>query len=350
MDYTWRRENVFFRLRVAGLSNLAVKYDAAVFGSHFSVLGDDPGATKIPFDSMGDKVELFLIRSHPVAAQPAKFERVGRDWLRYAPTYYRHHFIELKGTFDEYLAKFSSKTRATLKKKVKRFAELSGGKLDFAEFRRPEEMEAFLREARAVSALSYQERLLDCGIPQGEGFLDKLKGWAAEDNVRGYVLRKDGAPVAYLCCPVQEGVVNYDWCGYDPQWRSHSPGTVLFYKMLESLFAEKRHRLFDFTEGDSAHKELFATGSTMCADLWYFRRTPRNLAVVNGFAAAREAIKWANATLDRYNLKGRVRAMIRRGKGGAPEAPAAAGAPAGGESAPAGGAPAGRDSASAAEG
>lgn len=338
MDYTWRREDVFFRLRVAGLSNLAVKYDAAVFGSHFSALGTDPGETKIPFDAMGD-VELFLIRSHPVAAQPEKFERRSRDWLRYAPTYYRHHFIELNGTFDEYLAKFSSKTRATLKKKVKRFAELSGGKLDFAEFTRPEEMETFLREARAVSAVSYQERLLDCGIPQGDAFLDKLKGWAANDGVRGYILRQDGTPVAYLCCPVHDGVVDYDWCGYDPTWRSHSPGTVLFYKMLERLFAEKKHRLFDFTEGDSAHKELFATGSTMCADLWYFRRTPRNLAIVNGFAAAREAVKWANATLDRYNLKGRVRAFIRRGQGGAPEAPAA------GTAAPAGG-----DSASAAEG
>lgn len=316
MVHTWQIENMLLRLRVPGLSWVAVKYNAAVFKSHFLVLGTDPDQTKIPFDAMRDKVELFVIRSHPVGAPPPKLAQHSREWLRYAPTYYRHHFIELKGSFDEYLAKFSSKTRGNLKKKVKRFAELSGGQLDFTEYKRPEQIETFYREACAISALTFQQRLLACGIPQGDAFLARLKAWAAEDRLRAYVLRTGGAPVAYLCCPIEDGVVLYEWCGYDPAFRNYSPGTVLFYKMLERLFAERRFSLFDFTEGDGAHKELFATGNTMCSDLWYFRRTPRNAAVVTGFAAAHEATRWANAALDRYNLKGRVRAFIRWGRSG----------------------------------
>jgi CelD/BcsL family acetyltransferase involved in cellulose biosynthesis len=91
-------------------------------------------------------------------------------------------------------------------------------------------------------------------------------------------------PISYLFCSAQAEVLLYRHFGYDPEFGRWSPGTVPQYLALERLFAEGRFRLFDFTAG--AHKQFFSTGSTRCADLYFFRRTPRNLLLLGLHAGA----------------------------------------------------------------
>ncbi len=81
---------------------------------------------------------------------------------------------------------------------------------------------------------------------------------ASTDSVRAYVLFLHGKAVAYLCCPVVNGVLLYSYLGYDPKHADLSPGTVLQYLVFESLFEEKRFRAFDFTEGQGEHKSSSA--------------------------------------------------------------------------------------------
>src|SRR3546814_12668167 len=73
-------------------------------------------------------------------------------------------YASLEDGFDAYLASFSGKSRSTLKRKLRKLAERSGGILDIRSFRAPEDVDAFHRDARGVSAKSYQGRLLAAEI------------------------------------------------------------------------------------------------------------------------------------------------------------------------------------------
>jgi CelD/BcsL family acetyltransferase involved in cellulose biosynthesis len=190
---------------------------------------------------------------------------------------YRRWFANLDQSFDAYLAGFSSKSRSTLKRKVRKLAERSGGTLDLRCYRTPAAIDEFHRHARAVSALSYQERLLDYGLPDGEAAVAEMRDLAARDAMRGWILFLDGRPASYLYAPSDGATLIYAYLGYDPRFADLSPGAVLQIEAMRALMAERRFRLFDFTEGEGQHKKLFATGEVECVDLLLVRPTAGNL-------------------------------------------------------------------------
>ena len=209
------------------------------------------------------------------------------------------------------MAKFSAKTRSTLKRKLRKFQELSGGVIDWKAYRAPGEISAFLPLARGVSAKTYQERLLNAGLPGTPQFKEEALSRAARDAVRAYILFLHGRPVSYLYLPVEDGSVIYAYLGYDPEVAEHSPGTVLQLLAMESLFAERRFTAFDFTEGAGQHKELFATRVEHCLDVLILRRT-LSTAMLSAAHAGFIRIEAALARLlDRLGLRQRLKALLR---------------------------------------
>ncbi len=235
-------------------------------------------------------------------------------FIRLVRAQYRRFVVDLTGTFEDYESRFSAKTRATLRRKVRRFADLSGGSLKWRVYRTPEEAEDFHATARLVSSTTYQEKLLGAGLPDSEAFRAETKRLARRGAMRGYVLFHGDRPVAYVYCPIVDCAVIYQYVGYDPEYREHSPGTVLQYLLLQSLFRERRFTLFDFTEGEGAHKELFSTGSVRCADLYFFRPSPKNVALIGLEAALASASRSAVALLKTLHLHRTVKALIRFGR------------------------------------
>ncbi len=213
---------------------------------------------------------------------------------------YPRHYASLRGGFDAYLAGFSGKTRSTLKRKTRKLADRSGGTLDFRSYSRPEQVEEFYRHARAVSARTYQERLLDAGLPEGEGALAEMRDLAARGEMRAWLLFLDGRPISYLYAPADGDTLIYAYLGYDPDHAGLSPGTVLQLEAMRELMTEGRFRIFDFTEGEGQHKRQFATGSVDCVDLLLLRPGPGNIAVgltLTGFDAAVAGAKRVLAAL-----------------------------------------------------
>ena len=224
---------------------------------------------------------------------------------------YPRFFAALDGGFEAYLTGFSAKSRSTLKRKVRKLAERSGGTLDLRCYRTPDEAEEFHRHARAVSALSYQERLLDSGLPEGEQALAELRARAADDAMRGWILFLDGRPISYLYAPADGTTLIYAYLGYDPAHADLSPGTVLQFEAMRQLMNEGRFRLFDFTEGEGQHKRLFSTGEVECLDLLLLRPTLSNLLAASSLAAFDGAIAVAKRTLA-YPAFGRMLRRLRR--------------------------------------
>lgn len=205
---------------------------------------------------------------------------------------YTRFYADLAIGHDAWLAALSGSARSTLKRKGRKAAAAG---IEVRAYRTPDELAAFYPLARAVSAKTYQERLLDAGLPGDAASVARLQMLAAADGVRGWLLLIGGEPAAYLCCTAQGSALRYDYVGHDPALNDLSPGTVLQAAAMEALFADRFAR-FDFTEGEGQHKRLFSTGGVDCVDVLLLRPTLANrmtLAALTGFDGAMARAKRA---------------------------------------------------------
>jgi CelD/BcsL family acetyltransferase involved in cellulose biosynthesis len=223
---------------------------------------------------------------------------------------YRRHYIDMGTSFADYMARFSGKTRSTLRRKAKKLAEETGG-YTITEHRTPAAIEAFLAVALPLSAKTYQARLLDAGLPDSPAARQAMLEAAEDDRMRAFLLHAAGQPVAYLSLPVVGETLVYAHLGYDPDHARLSPGTVLQMDALERLFAESRYRWFDFTEGDGAHKAMFGTHSIGCSSLVLLRPTLANRALLVSRGAFDAGVAQAKALATRSGALARIRAGLR---------------------------------------
>jgi CelD/BcsL family acetyltransferase involved in cellulose biosynthesis len=263
-----------------------------------------------PADPLAAGSQGYLVRGLPVAEALSPIGMAG-DYLRYVQLQYRHCVIDFRSSFEVYQKKFSSKTRATINRKVRKYAEHSGGTLSWKTYRTVEDLREFLPLAREVARKTYQEKLLDAGIPESEWFVREMEALASQDQVRAYILFDRQRPVSYLYCPVDDGTLIYAYLGYDPDYMKLSVGTVLQWLAVEQMFGEGRFRYFDFTEGESDHKRLFATHETLCVNVLFLKNTLRNRILANSHWWTGRFSGWLGNTLDKFGVKAKVKKLLR---------------------------------------
>lgn len=307
--------SVSFKLRLGELTLGELRRRLAVFkGRPF-----DPDSALSDIDRAPPKLHRgtdgFLFRSVPIQSQLPRI-RIAGAWIRYVPRQYERYFADLSMSWDEYLGSFSSKSRSTLRRKVRKFEKETGGAIRWRCYSTSDEMKEFHRLARSISAQSYQERLLDAGLPDEKEFRAAMVDAASNGKALGYLIFFHGEPAAYLYCGVENGIVGYNYLGYMPKFADLSPGTVLLYLAMQDLFGGRAQRVFDFTEGGDAgkhsQKRFFSTGSVRCADVYWLRLAPGNAAV----ALVHTFCDWSGEAmgglLARLGVKNRVRQWIRR--------------------------------------
>jgi hypothetical protein len=248
--------------------------------------------------------EGYLITSLP----EAQADRVRSDgFVAVVRQRYTRFYTDLTIGHVAWLAGLSGSARSTLKRKTKK-AEAAG--LVIRAYRTPDDLAAFYPLARQVSAKTYQERLLDAGLPEEPAAVRHLQALAAADDLRAWLLLIGGAPAAYLCCTAQGTALRYDHVGHDPALNDLSPGTVLQAAALRDLFDDRFAR-FDFTEGEGQHKRLFATGGVPCVDLLLLRPTLANRATLLALTAFDGAMKRAKAAT-RHPILAALAKKVRR--------------------------------------
>jgi CelD/BcsL family acetyltransferase involved in cellulose biosynthesis len=224
-----------------------------------------------------------------------------RGALRYAARYGDRYVVDLQGSFAEYLGKFSRKSRHELKRTVRRFGEECPGMANIVEYRTPSEISAFRELAIRISHRSYKVQT-GLGFDESESFARRLELDAGRGIVRGFVLMLDDQPAAYGFCRIEHDVIVYKHTGYEEQFARRSPGKVLFYLMLETLFREGEFRLLDFDGMEYyAYKEFFATRAINFARVFWFQpRLPEiSLFSTHWIVTA----VWRLASLLRYHLR-----------------------------------------------
>lgn len=116
-------------------------------------------AAPLPSDADG-----YRLQSVPVA-RIAQLDLDFAGLVASQPQLYARHYIDMAPGHDGYMAQFSSKTRATLKRKKRKLADAGGGELDIRSYHRPDQLDAFFAAALPLSQQTYQARLLDAGLP-----------------------------------------------------------------------------------------------------------------------------------------------------------------------------------------
>lgn len=224
---------------------------------------------------------------------------------------YRRHYIAMSGqSYEGYLSQFSSKTRSTLRRKARKLAKDSGD-YSISEHRTPMEIEAFLSAALPLSAKTYQERLLDAGLPKDTKAREKMLEAAENDQMRCFLLSIAGKAIAYLSLPITGRTAVYAHLGYDPEFARLSPGTVLQLEALERLFAEERFDFFDFTEGEGAHKAMFGTDSVGCASFALLTPTIANRTLLAARSAFDASVSAAKNLAERSGGMATIRSTLR---------------------------------------
>jgi len=282
------------------------RFSGSAQSEHFTRITPEMPITP---DRLDPGADALFLPSRPVLGRLPTLHGTP-NIIRYVPAQYSRYYIDIAGDFQSWLQGLSHQCQRELRRKLRRFAESSGAAPLLREYRSPREMTEFHRVARAVSARSYQERL-GTGLPATKEFLDELIALADAEGARGFILFHRDRPVAYELCQADGDCLSGEYCGYDPEFRRLSPGVVLLYCVLERLFAERDFRIFDFGRGEAAYKATFATGSTFCADIYYFRRTGANLFLVCAHRAVRAVWSAIAKMLEFFGIKRRLRNFVR---------------------------------------
>jgi CelD/BcsL family acetyltransferase involved in cellulose biosynthesis len=259
----------------------------------------------------GEDAEAVLLSSH-LCPRPLPALAVDGGAIRYLARRFSHYYVDLSGTFDDYFSSLTSGRRATVRRKTRKLREAAGDGFAFEVAAQPADLPRFLRQAGAVSRKTYQERLLGAGLPAGAEFEQWIIKLGGENRVRGYLLRWNERPISYMLCSARDGVLFYDWVGYDPDFADWSPGTVLQHLALEHLYSERAFDVFDFTEGGGDHKRAFATQSVTCADIWFFSVAARPVAALAGHAVLKNLSAALVRALAATKTKGRAKRFLRR--------------------------------------
>jgi len=231
-------------------------------------------------------------------------------WICYVPKTERLHYVRIAGAFEAYLNRWSSKARYNLKRSVRKLQDRNpGGALEIAST--PEAMDAFLREAAAISQTIYQSRLLQSGLHYDAKLVEQMRALASSGDARGYLLRDQGRAIAFAWCSGSGTRLTYDVIGYLEDAAALSPGSVLLYLIVEDLFRLGRFQVFDFGVGDAPYKQLFATDVDEFADAYLFRPSWRHRMLVRAHWLLDRFSSSVGAVLERAGLKAQVRRLLR---------------------------------------
>ena len=269
----------------------------------------------VPPAGLDAAADGYLCRQAAVERFPLGLSRLG-PWWCYVPRRERLHYVEIAGSFESYLGRWSSKSRYNVRRSLKKLQDRNpAGVFEIADT--PGAMDGFLREAAAISRTTYQSRLLQSGIDYDEASVRAMQARAARGEARGYLLRDQGRAIAFAWCSGTGERLTYDVIGYLEEAAPLSPGTVLLYLIVEDLFRLGRFRIFDFGVGDAPYKQMFSTHTLDFADAYLFRPLWRHRLRAGLHWQLDRLSSGIGRALERAGVKTKVKRLLRSLRRGA---------------------------------
>jgi CelD/BcsL family acetyltransferase involved in cellulose biosynthesis len=231
---------------------------------------------------------------------------------RHGPPYQRCR-IALSGSFDGYLASLGRSTRKDLMRVVRNFNREFGGSIEMQVITRPAEVEAALPDLIALSAKTYQARLLGLKISRGNVVERQLRHGAKLGMARLDLLRVGGKAISFQIAYVHRDSLYATQGGYDPAWKEWSPGIVHHAFVLEDLCrVSPELRWFDFMYGEEFYKTRLSNTFHPESHFYLFPRTARGGLTWLALEASDRLSRWAIAALEKTRLRRALTRLVHR--------------------------------------
>ncbi len=185
-------------------------------------------------------------------------------------------YLEPGESFDAFLKGKNSHARNNLKRRMRRFKEGAPGEMQFLRIERPEQVDSFHEAAMSIALRSWQYRILARPIEETALHRESLVIAAKLGCLRAYLLQCEGQPCAFVIGYQDGDVLQIEQTAYAEDWGKLSPGTVLYYQMVEDLYLHRPPRLVSFGVGINPHKQIFSNRTTYDTALYVLRPTLRN--------------------------------------------------------------------------
>lgn len=236
-------------------------------------------------------------------------EVLPRGWTRY------HHAgiqprrrIQLPATTDEYWAKFSSKTRQTFRRKLKKF-----GSTRLERLRDVADVPRFLEAAHRISLQTWQTRQFGLRIRNDAAELAQFTKLAELGLLRCYLWYVEEQPVAFTVGNQDHGCFHYEEVGYLSEFAKHSPGQMMLIQMIDDLILHDPATCFDFGGGDADYKELFANHTSQSGTVWLLPPTWSGRVTAAHLQLCQWGRKTVRRAIERGGLTTRFRQWVRYG-------------------------------------
>ena len=280
----------------------------ALLGGDPPIPADDGVADRIMATALdavpgADAVYLHSVRSDGALGRrlAAARGRVGA-LLVHAPDGARpFHWLEMPGSFHDWLGKFGAKKRYNLQRQHRLLVEHANGNLVLRRIEHPREVPGFAGDTATVVERSWQGELATSGVTNAARDPRVLEDLSRRGLLRSYLLAVSGRPCAFVVGYQYGDVYHYAEIGYDREFGRFSPGTVLLYLLLEDLWRHRTPRVVNFGIGDAGYKREFGNRVTRDASFFLLRDTAANRARMvahRGFRACVGFAKRVRASSD----------------------------------------------------
>ncbi|HEU4855307.1 MAG TPA: GNAT family N-acetyltransferase, partial [Nitrosospira sp.] len=122
MSQSWHYQQVPIKIQLGDKTLLAPRLWLQVREAGLDDEAPSVAEPTAPADPLHEESQGFLLRSLRIAGPQSVLRRQG-TYLCYVPAQYPRYYIDMQQSFAEYKSKFSSKTRSTISRKVRKYAE-----------------------------------------------------------------------------------------------------------------------------------------------------------------------------------------------------------------------------------
>lgn len=167
----------------------------------------------------------------------------------------------LPNSHDDYLKAMKRKVRYNIKRNVKQFSEAFEGNIQLKVYEHENNVEELLEKVNVIFKKSWQSNVMGYYQRNSKAQIESKKHQARNNWLKSYILECNDIPVAFVIGSQLNGYYDYEETGYDPEYASFSPGSVMTYLLIDELFKENKPEILNFGYGENVYKKIFGNHS-----------------------------------------------------------------------------------------
>jgi CelD/BcsL family acetyltransferase involved in cellulose biosynthesis len=206
----------------------------------------------------------------------------------------RVHTIPLTPSYDEFLAKYSSKKRYNLRRQIRQLEQAARGGLELRRYDSEGSLPDFFHYWDQLLAGTGAPPPTPAALARREAYQRRL---ARNGLFCCYVLMDGTRPVAAIRGRRYDPVFMLDITRHDREYEAYSPGSCLLHMVIEQLIGGRSTNLINLGYGDP-NAEYRATNLVLDhASYWLFPRTWKTRLFHMGYSNFRRGLSAVKAVL-----------------------------------------------------